>query len=68
MRKAGSSGESGDRETGSCLPPVQHTLGARRVRGGYGADVSPDECECDDFELINERLGEMDDGKVDTTD
>ena len=31
-------------------------------------DVSPDDCECDDFEEISFRTGEMDDGKVDTAD
>jgi hypothetical protein len=29
------------------------------------ADVSPEECECDDGEYIEDRLGEMADGKVD---
>lgn len=28
------------------------------------ADVSPEECECDEGEFIDERLGEMADGKV----
>ncbi len=31
-------------------------------------DVSPDECECDDFEEMDLRTGEMSDGKVDTAD
>ena len=31
-------------------------------------DVSPEECECDSGEHIDHRLGEMSDGKVDTSD
>jgi hypothetical protein len=32
------------------------------------ADVSEQECECDDFEQMDLRTGEMSDGKVDTAD
>jgi hypothetical protein len=31
-------------------------------------DVSPEECECDSGERIDHRLGEIDDGRIDTSD
>jgi hypothetical protein len=32
------------------------------------ADIAPEECECDSGESIDHRLGEMGDGRVDTSD